>query len=769
MKIALVSSSPVPAAFGGMDRLLEGLRGALAERHPTDLVTLPVDERSAEGCLRGYYEFYHLDLSAYDLAISYKAPAYMVRHPVQVLYLSHRMRVFYDLYEPRGSEHARLRRLVHWLDGWALAKQRIPFVFCVGNTVSKRLLRWGGIESTPIHHPSTFRPDAPKPGEHLLSVGRLHEWKRIDLIVRALRESRADLPLKIVGTGPQEAQLRELAGGDPRIEFLGLVSEERLRDLYARALVTIFPPINEDLGLITLESFAAAKPVLTTTDSGEPAEIVRHEQTGFIEESTAAALARRFEWIAAHRGRLEEMGEACLAAAAEVTWDRLVGRLLGAAEKTRAMQRGAGAGSVAVAQPAARAADEKTIRLLVTDNQIIDPPVGGGRLRIYELYRNLPADFETTYLGTHDYPGPEFRDQWLAPNFREIVMPLTPLHFKLHEIWRRLTRGDATVDVTIPVLLGRASPRFKELIGSLVTAADMLICAHPWVMPCLPDPEGLPRVYDSHNCEAAVKAPMLRRTLAGRYLARVVEKTERLAITTTELTLACCQEDADQFGKRYGANGERVVVIPNGADCRRIRPGAAADKPALRAELGIAERPLALFVASHYGPNDDAADFLIDTLAPRLPGLTIGIVGGVGTAWRERNRGRKAPANVHLFGIVEHETLPAIYAAADIGLNPMRHGSGTNIKMLDYMAAGLAIVTTAIGARGLSGKPDEHWILTDEPGFGPALEALLASPERRGRLGAGARRLAETDYDWPIISGKLAEALRKLVHKKPSV
>ncbi len=55
--------------------------------------------------------------------------------------------------------------------------------------------------------------------------------------------------------------MRELAGGDPRIEFLGLVSEERLRDLYARALVTIFPPINEDLGLITLESFAAAKPV----------------------------------------------------------------------------------------------------------------------------------------------------------------------------------------------------------------------------------------------------------------------------------------------------------------------------------------------------------------------------------------------------------------------------------------------------------------------------------------------------------------------------
>lgn len=761
MKIALVSSSPVPPSYGGMDRLLEGLRGALGERHPTDLVTLPVDERSAEGCLRGYYDFYNLDLSAYDVVISYKAPAYMVRHPVQVLYLSHRMRVFYDLYEARGPEHARMRRLIHWLDGWALARQRIPFVFCVGNTVSKRLLRWGGIDSTPIHHPSTFKPDPPKPGEHLLSVGRLHEWKRIDLIIRALRESRAELPLKIVGAGPQEAELRELAGADPRIEFLGLVSEERLRDLYARALVSIFPPVNEDLGLITLESFSAAKPVLTTTDSGEPAEIVKHEQTGFIEEPTPEAMARRFEWIAKNRDQVEAMGEACLASAAEVTWERLVDKLLGAAEKTRVMHRSS---SVAITK-SAEEADEKKIRLLVTDNQIIDPPVGGGRLRIYELYRNLPADFTTTYLGTHDYPGPEFRDQWLAPNFREIVMPLTPMHFKLHELWRRLTRGDATVDVTIPVLLGRASPRFKELINSLIPAADMLICAHPWVMPCLPHPEGLPRVYDSHNCEAAVKAPMLLRTLAGRYLARVVEKTERLAATSTELTLACCQEDANQFGKRYGVNGERVTVIPNGADCKRILPGEIADKPSLRAELNLPERPLALFVASHYGPNDDAVDFIIDALAPRMPGLTFGIVGGVGTAWRERHPGGRPPANVHIFGIVEHELLPSIYAAADIGLNPMRHGSGTNIKMLDYMAAGLAIVTTPIGARGLSGKTGEHWVLTDESGFGAALEELLATPERRAELGRSARKLAETTYDWPIISGKLAVALRKLLHR----
>ena len=132
MRIAVVSSMPVPLVYGGMNRLLEGLSDALRQRHPTDLVTLPVDERTAEGVVKGYYDFYHMDLSAYDVAISYKAPAYMVNHPVQVLYLSHRMRVFYDLYEPRDTAHARMRRLIHWMDNWALSTERIPHLYTIG-------------------------------------------------------------------------------------------------------------------------------------------------------------------------------------------------------------------------------------------------------------------------------------------------------------------------------------------------------------------------------------------------------------------------------------------------------------------------------------------------------------------------------------------------------------------------------------------------------------------------------------------------------------
>lgn len=773
MKIALVSSIPVPSVYGGMNRLLDGLTEALRQRHPTDLVTLPVDERTAEGVVKGYYDFYNLDLSAYDTVISYKAPAYMVSHPVHVLYLSHRMRVFYDLYEPRDANHARMRRLIHWMDNWALAPERIPHCFTIGATVSRRLVKWGGIASTAIHHPTTFEALPPRKGEYFFTVGRLHEWKRFDLIIRAMRASKAEAPLLIAGAGPDEERLRSLAEGDSRIRFLGHISERELQEAYAGALATLFPPINEDLGMITWESFLAAKPVLTTTDAGEPADIVVPGKTGYICEPTPEAMAERLDYMDVHRAELDGMAEACLARVGEVTWDRLVDRLLAAAEKTREAHAGRlvaipSVGATAAGESSAPAVispggDPGRIHVLVTDNQIIDPPVGGGRVRIWELYRHLPEEFLTTYLGAWDHPGPQFRDQWLAPNFREIVMPLTTPHFKAHEVWRRLTRGDATIDVTIPLLLGRFSPRYHRLLRQHLDWAHVLICSHPWMNPFLPPVDGMPRVYDSHNCEAAVKGALLRRTLAGRWLARRVEQTEREAVHGSNLTLACAPTDADEFQRRYGLDAGRIALIPNGVNCGRIRPGAPAEKTALRRRLGLPDGPLAIFVGSQYEPNLIAADFIIRSLALASPGVTFAIVGGVGPMWRERNPGQEPPETVRLFGFVSEEELDQLYQAADYGVNPMTCGSGTNIKMLDFMAAGLAILTTDTGARGLAGQPGKHWFQAPLEGFVPMFKKMLESPDACRASGAAARALAEREYDWPIISARLAGRLHGLL------
>lgn len=763
MKIALVSPTPVPPVFGGMDRLLDGLCAALRRRHPTDLVTIPVDERTPAGVLRGYFDFYHLDLSAYDLVITYKAPAYMVRHPRQVCYLSHRLRVFYDLYEPRDSEHERMRDLIRFMDDWALDKSRLPHLFTVGETVSRRLIKFGGHASTPIHHPTTFSPRPPQTGSYFLSVGRLHPWKRIDLLIKAFRLSGAACPLKVAGEGPQETELRELAVGDERIEFLGKVSDAELAALYSRALVTVFPPISEDMGLITFESFLSGKPVLTTNDSGEPALIVEEGKTGFVTEPTPEALAERMDWIWQHAAEVERMSEACLARVAEVTWDRLVDRLLEASEALRApiSSPPPDAPSPTSSSNGRAPSGPPKIRLLVCDNQILDPPVGGGRIRIHELYRHLPEDFEVTYLGAFDYPGPAPREQMLGPAFREILTPLTVPHFKAHHLLARLSGGSATIDVTMPVV-GRLTPRYARQVRSRLDATDILIVSHPWMTPFLPDPLPVPLVYDSHNCEALVKQPLLGASIAGRYLASRVRRVERETVTRSQLVLACSTDDAHSFVDLYGAERRRILLAPNGVDCAAIHPVDESTRRENRTKLGVTDELLAVFTGSNYPPNLEAATFMIEELAPRFPKAVFALAGGVGPMYREIYPSRPIPANVLILGIIERSALIELYGAADLALNPMQQGSGTNIKMLDYMAAGLPILTTGKGARGLAGRSGEHWIEVGWADMPREFEALSASAEFRCKLGCAARDLAEKQYDWRTISSRLAEVLREV-------
>ena len=254
----------------------------------------------------------------------------------------------------------------------------------------------------------------------------------------------------------------------------------------------------------------------------------------------------------------------------------------------------------------------------MTDNQIIDPPLGGGRVRILQLYRHMPEDFTTTYIGTFDYPGPAFRDQPLAPNFREILTPLTAPHFRAHNLLVRLSRGQATMDVTMP-LLGRWTPRYRRLIERYLPETDILVSAHPWMVPFLPRELGWPLVYDSQNCEAHVKGPLLAGSLVGRVLARKVQATERLAVEASRLILACSAEDAEGFQRLYGVAPQKILEVPNGVDCREIRPADPVERARSRHALGLGHRPLAVFVGSNYHPNLEGAAFIIDELAPIFP------------------------------------------------------------------------------------------------------------------------------------------------------
>ena len=106
------------------------------------------------------------------------------------------------------------------------------------------------------------------------------------------------------------------------------MSDEALIELYANALMVVYPPYDEDYGYVTLEAFLARKPVVTATNSGGTLEFVEHEVSGLVCDPDAGAFAEAFNALS-DKARARALGEAGYARACGVTWDGVIEKLVG--------------------------------------------------------------------------------------------------------------------------------------------------------------------------------------------------------------------------------------------------------------------------------------------------------------------------------------------------------------------------------------------------------------------------------------------------------
>jgi glycosyltransferase involved in cell wall biosynthesis len=763
MKVALISpASPAQGRLFGAERLIESTYRALSKVCEAERIEVPVSEATWDGVLESYLDCYDLDVAKYDAVISTKNPTFMVRHPNHICWLIHQIRVFYDRFDDEYghcdpvslAEHSKRRDRIHQLDN--LAFKGVRKTFTIGQEVSRRLKHYNGFDSEALHPPLENRGYFCGGQEYFLLPGRLHRWKRVDLAIRAFKLTRAQIPLLIAGTGEDEPYFKELAIDDPRIKFLGYVSDDEIIELYAHALGVLFVPKDEDFGYVTLEAMMSHKPVITCSDSGEPTAFVRNEHSGFVTKPEPADVAAAIESLAANPSSAARMGENGFRDVPRLSWDDVAQRLL------------AGAGSSHFTLGASQARSNGSgIKVLVSDNQILDPPVGGGRLRIYQLYRHLASfGFDVTYVGAYDWPGPTYREQNLSPHFREIVTPLTQVHFRLDGWIKWCAGGRTVIDTTIPYLL-RCSPRFARLAEAEAKDSRVIVISHPWVYPYVPRRPDQLLIYDAHNCEYLVKKKILGSTMAGRLLAAGVRRLERKLCREADLIFACSMEDAQELSRLYGVSKDKIVLVPNGVSIEDVCPAHEHEKSHAKHELGLPlERPLLVFVGSGYQPNAEAASFIVSQIAEKLPECHFYIVGGVVDSFDPHDAqgpSRLLP-NVTWTGTVHNQRKLTIYKACDIAINPMFSGSGTNLKMLDYFAAGLPVVSTPAGARGLE-LAGGACVVCPADQFVEEIRYLLSDPARRDELAQKARRVAVEHFAWPGIARGATETIRSALER----
>lgn len=397
------------------------------------------------------------------------------------------------------------------------------------------------------------------------------------------------------------------------------------------------------------------------------------------------------------------------------------------------------------------------VKLVVALTFPVHPPLGGGQVRIYNLFREIAGRFDVE-LVTLTAPGGNTRRIPLAPGFWETRVPKSLKHAE-QEAALEQAAGNVVSDIAVYRLYQR-TPEYLEALRAASDGAVAVIASHPYTLAAIREVSDAPLFYDAQDVEALLKPEVLGgRNETTRSLLRDVAECERDCCRQAQLVWACSAEDRSELIRRYGADPKKVIIVPNGAALDAL----AYAPPSVRRErkrlLRLETRLLAVFIASWHQPNIDGAKRLLE-LAAHQRAVEFLILGSVGQALGDQ----RVPNNVQLMGPVSAGLKDAVLGVGDLALNPITTGSGTNIKMLDYFGSGIPVVSTKFGARGLGVRPDEHYLEADPDEFAIGLERLRELDLRRlDALADAARQHVESTLSWTTIAAALRARIETLV------
>jgi sugar transferase (PEP-CTERM/EpsH1 system associated) len=266
-------------------------------------------------------------------------------------------------------------------------------------------------------------------------------------------------------------------------------------------------------------------------------------------------------------------------------------------------------------------------------------------------------------------------------------------------------------------------------------------------------------VFDDHNAEYVLQqrafetdVRLSRRWIGAAYSFvqwQRLRAYERRACLTADRVVAVSETDAAAI--RRLVPGLEPAVVPNGVDMEFY----TTEPPRPEGQPLPGAQDLVFTGKMDFRPNVDAVLWFAQEVLPLIcresPETRFWVVG-------KDPHPRLAPLAddpaVVLTGRVE-DVRPYIAAAAVYAI-PLRIGGGTRLKVLEAMAMGKAIVSTALGCEGFDLVAGQELVLAGEPAeFAAAVLALLRDPERRQRLGRAARRFAGSRYDWRMIVPRL--------------
>ena len=306
----------------------------------------------------------------------------------------------------------------------------------------------------------------------------------------------------------------------------------------------------------------------------------------------------------------------------------------------------------------------------------------------------------------------------------------------------------------VPMAVSRySSRRLKEEIDALMATEyyDSIVCDFLAAAPNLTD-LGMSVLFQ-HNVETTIwqrhfeQTRSLPQKLFFRMQARKMEAYERQICRSVKHVIAVSDIDASRMKGMFGI--ETVSSVPTGGDVEYFAPLGAVPYTS----------DIVFSGSMDWLPNVDAVEYFLSQVLPlirdRRPGTTFTIAGRSPDA--RVLRAVQGLLGICVTGKVQ-DMRPYLWGSK-VSIVPIRVGGGTRLKIYECMAAGIPVVSTAVGAEGLRYTDGEDIVLADDAGsFAAACIRLLSDDEARREIAHNAMKRAQNEFSWEAV-GREFEAI----------